>query len=647
MSKLDDVITKLNKSVGVDIIRKGTKHTNYKKIPFTSPKLNHMTFGGIVRGKILEIFGAESGGKAQPLDSLVYTPEGPIKMGDVYVGQTVIGGDGKPTKITGVYPQGVRDIYEIFLDDNTSFKVSDEHLNSVWVYDEDAETDIPVVVTTLELIEIFNSLQLHEFPYITMPIVDCWEYHEVDCPYDYGKSLATNHGEGISKEYLFNSISVRTFVLRGLLSDTSLPGFLVTENSDFSNDLIFLAQSLGIKDVVQNNAGVYIHRLDLFGSVYYNLHTPESCIRSDRNVIKITKVKPQECQCIMVESDCHTYLTDNLTLTHNTTLALDLCGNAQKIFKEEYEKTWEAYQAQYKELITGGKSKERAAAKLLLEINEFESVGYKRVVFVDLENTLDEVWARTLGVDTADLILVRPENQSAEQVLQMILDLIDSEGVGLVVLDSIPMLVPQQIHDESLEKKSMGGVAKLLGDFCIKLVPKLTTKGCTFIGLNQVREAVGSYTGGEITPGGRSWRHNCSMRLAVRKGSFLDAKYAEVSNQFGNPQGNIINVNIRKSKVCKSTRKSGLCTLNYFTGINKAYDLVQLALEYKYILQGGSWFSIIDPNTGEVLTNEDGTAMKYQGLPKLLEALNNNQELLSELDDMLRSEYMEGEEDDE
>ena len=52
MSRIDEVMNKLNKSVGADIIKKGTERTHYKKIPFTSCKLNSITYGRVARGKI-------------------------------------------------------------------------------------------------------------------------------------------------------------------------------------------------------------------------------------------------------------------------------------------------------------------------------------------------------------------------------------------------------------------------------------------------------------------------------------------------------------------------------------------------------------------------------------------------------------------
>ena len=323
-----------------------------------------------------------------------------------------------------------------------------------------------------------------------------------------------------------------------------------------------------------------------------------------------------------------------------TTLALDLCGNAQKIFQDEYEEKLREYKVHYEELINGGKAKEKQAAKLLIEMEEFEDNGPKVVAYLDLENTLDEMWAQKLGVDTENILIIRPENQTGEQVLQMAIDLIDSGGVGLMVLDSLPLLVPQQVFDETLEKKSMGGIAKLLADFCNRVTPKLTVNDCTFIGLNQVRENLSGYGGGEITPGGRNWRHSCSMRIKVRKGDYLDEKCNAVPRSCKNPHGNIIDVSIEKTKTCRPDRKVGLCTLNYYYGINKLYDLVQLAMEYGFIIQSGSWFSVVNPATGEVLADDDGNPMKYQGLPKVLANLKENEDLVNELDEMLKEEYL-------
>ena len=63
MSKLDEVIKGMNKSAGEEVITEGLPSYQHEKIPFTSPRLNYCTFGGLPVGKLIEFFGEEHGGK--------------------------------------------------------------------------------------------------------------------------------------------------------------------------------------------------------------------------------------------------------------------------------------------------------------------------------------------------------------------------------------------------------------------------------------------------------------------------------------------------------------------------------------------------------------------------------------------------------
>lgn len=101
--------------------------------------------------------GGAGTGKAQPLYSKVLTPNGFITMGDVKVGTEVITGKGNIAKVSGVYPQGIRPIYRITLQDRTHIDVSDEHLNVVYRYNQHKKEREDFVVTTKELLNLFES----------------------------------------------------------------------------------------------------------------------------------------------------------------------------------------------------------------------------------------------------------------------------------------------------------------------------------------------------------------------------------------------------------------------------------------------------------------------------------------------------------
>lgn len=67
-------------------------------------------------------------GKAQPLYSKVLTPNGFVQMGDLKVGDKVFAANGNESTITGIFPQGLRKIYEITLENGYKCRASDNHL---------------------------------------------------------------------------------------------------------------------------------------------------------------------------------------------------------------------------------------------------------------------------------------------------------------------------------------------------------------------------------------------------------------------------------------------------------------------------------------------------------------------------------------
>lgn len=67
-------------------------------------------------------------GRAQPLDAKVLTPAGFVNMGDIQLGDMVTGPDGKATAVTGVFPQGEKDVYRLRFSDGTYVESCKEHL---------------------------------------------------------------------------------------------------------------------------------------------------------------------------------------------------------------------------------------------------------------------------------------------------------------------------------------------------------------------------------------------------------------------------------------------------------------------------------------------------------------------------------------
>ena len=289
-----------------------------------------------------------------------------------------------------------------------------------------------------------------------------------------------------------------------------------------------------------------------------------------------------------------------------TTSALDICSNAQKLFYKEHMDSVQQLNRCLKECTN-----KKELLKLQNELDSLEEQGEKLVAYVDTEQTLDIEWAKLLGVDTNKLILVKPGEQTAEQILQIIIDIIKSGNIGLCVLDSIPCLVPQQIYTETLTI------------FYSKILPYLVQNECGFIGINQIREDISSMYNTISTPGGKAWKHACSLRLRFIKDSLLDTDNREISSRSENPAGNKVKMEISKTKVCKPDRRVGYYTLNYTTGIDVLADAVNVALYYGLIVKNGGWIKVLD-NNGNVKIDDEGTTLQFNGVVKFTEYLNTH-----------------------
>lgn len=309
-----------------------------------------------------------------------------------------------------------------------------------------------------------------------------------------------------------------------------------------------------------------------------------------------------------------------------TTTALDIVANAQKLFQEEWEN-------EITELEAIDKKKKEQQSRL----DYIKARGPKQIVYADCENTLDEEWAQKLGVDTDKLILLKPQSQTAEQIFEMLLQMIDTDEVGLVVIDSLGVMLSAQAYEKTMEEKTYGGIAAALTLFSKKAELLCTKYNCTLIGINQMREDINSPYGGTITTGGKGWKHNCSVRLMFQKGAYIDERGNELRRSAESPAGNLVMIHIAKTKVCKPDRRVGFYTLNYDNGIDKVADTVEVALKYGIIQQAGAWFNFVDIDTGEIISDDEGEVIKLQGKPNVIEYLKENEYLFTEIYNKIKS----------
>ncbi len=295
-----------------------------------------------------------------------------------------------------------------------------------------------------------------------------------------------------------------------------------------------------------------------------------------------------------------------------TTSALDAVKNAQKLFREEWEE----------ELSN---TEDPARNKYLA------ARGPKKVAYADCENTLDEDWAIKLGVDVDDMYILKPQTQVAEDIFQILIEMIETDEVGLVVIDSIGVMLSKQAYEKDIGEKTYGGISMPLTRFTELAVLDCHKYDCTVIGINQMRDDLGNPYGGKTTTGGRAWKHNCSLRLEFAKGDYLDENCNSLNRSAESPKGNKVMVSIKKTKVDKPDRRTGYYTLMYDYGIDEVSDLVEVCIKYGIIQKSGAWFSIIDTETGEIYTDDEGKDLKFQGHANLVDFLREDDIILSDI----------------
>lgn len=151
-------------------------------------------------------------GKCQPVDTIIPTPSGDKRFGDLQVGDKVFGSNGKPVTVLEVFPRGKKDVYRVHFRDGSYLDVGDDHLWTIETKTVDEFNDhkyLRRTITTSLLKEaIENNLELfptgtHEhnskytspcncwIPIISQPLQYTDEHEPLCDPYVIGAFIAT------------------------------------------------------------------------------------------------------------------------------------------------------------------------------------------------------------------------------------------------------------------------------------------------------------------------------------------------------------------------------------------------------------------------------------------------------------------------
>ena len=244
--------------------------------------------------------------------------------------------------------------------------------------------------------------------------------------------------------------------------------------------------------------------------------------------------------------------------------------------------------------------------------------------FIDAEHALDPVYAKAIGVDIDNLYISQPD--FGEQALEITETFVRSGAIDIVIVDSVAALVPKAEIDGEMGDSHVGLHARLMSQALRKLTAVINKTNTVVVFINQLREKVGVMFGNpETTTGGRALKFYASVRLDVSR--------VETLKQGGEMIGNRTRVKVVKNKVAPPFKEAEF-DIMYGKGISKEGDILDLAADIDIVQKSGSWYAYKGEKIGQGRENAKIT-------------LQNNPEMLAEIEEAVRKNYLDVDENSE
>src|SRR3954469_18884221 len=217
--------------------------------------------------------------------------------------------------------------------------------------------------------------------------------------------------------------------------------------------------------------------------------------------------------------------------------------------------------------------------------------------YIDAEHAMDAEYAGKLGVNIEDLLISQPD--SGEQALEIAEALVRSNGVDVIVIDSVAALVPRAELDGEMGDSLPGLQARLMSQALRKLTAIVGQTNTCLIFINQIREKIGVMFGSpETTTGGRALKFYSTVRLDIRRiGAIKDGDRVV---------GNRTKVKVAKNKVAPPFRECEF-DIVYGEGISREGDVLDLAVAHRVVEKAGAWFSYGGERLGQGRENSKQT----------------------------------------
>jgi recombination protein RecA len=265
----------------------------------------------------------------------------------------------------------------------------------------------------------------------------------------------------------------------------------------------------------------------------------------------------------------------------------------------------------------------------IMALKQYQDSGDPRVALVlDAEFAFDKNYAKNLGVDLSRVIFRQPEEVT--EAHDVLMYLLKKDAIGFFIVDSIAALQPRSVIENEADASNIGKHANAIGNMFKSANSYVGKQKVVGVWINQIRDKIGSFTGGVSEPAGHVPKFYSSIRIQVFRGAKID----NGDNTFTN-KGKIT---VNKNKTAPPYQ-SGEYSMSHGLGIDVSEEVLDYGTKCNVLYKKGHSYYYDETFENDPEKNKDHVFLgKSKGDSK--QFLDDNLELRKVLYDKILETYI-------